>query len=481
MVKKTIFKNYIFNLTYSLLNIIIPIITIPYISRILLAEGVGQVSYAQNIVSYFVVIASLGIPNYAIREIAKKAENISDRSKIFWEIFLINLASTIIATVSYLLIIMNFSYFSNNRSLYYIVGISLVLNAFNIDWFYKGIEEFKYITIRSYIIKILSLIAIFIFVRTKEDVIVYAFIVTVATSSNYIFNIIHMRKYLNKISVHSLKLKRHLKPIFFMFATAIAVELYIQLDITMIGAICGDTYVGYYSNSIKLTKIVIIVITAIGSVLLPRLSGYFENNEINKLGILVTKTVEYIIFISIPCSLGLFLVSADLVVVLFGTDFLPAITTMRILALLIPIISIGNIFGIQLMIVLNQEKLLTLTVFIGAIINITLNSVLISVFQQNGAATASVITEFVVMVAQILLTRKFVEIHIDIKICFKILVQAIVMVVVIWLIRMFDFNNTLRLIVEVFSGGVAYILAGLVLKNELIYEILIKLKRLIRK
>lgn len=476
MGKKSLLKNYFFNATYSLLSVIIPIITIPYISRILLANGVGQVSYAQNIVSYFVLVASLGIPSYGIREVAKKAADIEQRSNVFWEIFSINLLSTAVATITYYVSIGLFACFQERKTLLAVVGISLILNAFNIDWFYKGIEEFQYITIRSYIIKIVSLFAIFIFVRTADDVLCYAFISTTSVSANYLLNIVHVRKYIHKPRIKELKLSRHLKSIFFMFATALAVDLYTQLDTTMVGAICGETYVGYYTNAMKLTKIVIIVITAIGTVLLPRLSAYYAEHRIAEMSSLASKAVEYILFIALPCSLGLFIISDDVVKVLFGVDFLPAIPTLQILALLIPIISVGNIFGSQLLITLNLEKLMTVTVVIGATVNISLNSVLIKQFQQNGAAIASVIAEFCVLVAQICLTRKSVRVKVNPENLCKTILQCVAMAAIIFGVRWFSITGVIRLLLEVVMGGTVYFAIGFLCNNRLLIELFGKVK-----
>lgn len=481
MGSESILKNYLLNATYSLLNIIIPIITIPYVSRILLADGVGKVSFAQNIVSYFVLIASLGIPNYGIREVAKSANDILQRSKVFWEIFLINCISTTIAVIAYYTTILTVGYFGDKRILLIVVGLSLVLNICNIDWFYKGIEDFKYITIRSYIIKILSLIAILIFVRSPNDIVIYAFIVTATTSTNYILNIIHVRKFINPYPIRKLELKSHLKPIFFMFATALAVELYAQLDTTMVGVLCGDTYVGYYSNSMKLIKILVVVITAIGTVLLPRISQYIQTGRKEDVSNLLKKAVEYILFISLPATLGLFMVSNDIVKLFFGSDFLPAITTMKILVFLVPIISVGNIFGSQLLIALNQEKLLTLTVFLGAIVNLLLNSFLIIGCKQNGAAVASVIAELCVMCSQIILSRRFIKIDIDKTNIVKTIVQCIVMIGSVCMVRVLFGAGIVRLIAEMIVGGLCFIITGLIIKNRFELDIFEKISMEIKR
>lgn len=461
-------------MAYSVMKIFFPLIIIPYVSRILLPTGLGRVSYAQNIVSYFILIASLGIPNYGIREIAKNGENIQDRSRSFFEIFYINVVSTLFVTFIYYFLVSRMEYFAERRLICYIVGISLILNALNIDWFYKGLEEFRYITIRSYIVKFISLIAIFLFIRSNDDVNKYALILTLATSANYVFNIIYARKYLiypKGVLNHS----RHIRPILFLLAATL-VELYAQLDITMLGTICGEIYVGYYTNVIKIIQIITIVITSIGSVLLPRFSVFYQENQTKELQRIVEKAAQYILFISIPCAVGVMFESEAVVRILFGEAFQPAVSTMRILSPLIPIFAVGNIFGTQLLMALNQEKKLTITVVIGAIINIMLNFLLIGSFQQNGAATASVIAELAVMIAQICFASQYVKVNTDYKLLKKIVIQTGIMAIMLLFVNRLYLPQIVKLIMSVASGTITYMLSGLVLRNEILFEIFSFLK-----
>lgn len=475
--KNNIFINYLYNASYSLLNVIIPIITIPYVSRVLLATGVGSVSYAQNIVTYFVLVASLGIPNYGIREIAAGGNDLEKRSKIFFEILFINIVSTLFSFVLYLLFICLYGAELENILLYYIFGITILLNAFNIDWFYRGIEEFKYITMRSCFVKLCSLAAIFCFVHKQEDIYVYALILSLSTSVNYIFNILHVNKYVRFTQISLRQCLKRIKSISLMFATAVAVEIYAQVDTTMIGIISGTVYVGYYANVIKLTRIVATIIAAIGAVILPRLTSYYVNKDYHGMSELVKKIVEYILYISIPAMAGLITLSKYIVLVLFGNDFIPSVLTLRILAVLIPILCVGNIFGTQLLTVLHKEKDLSISVFAGAFVNVLLNSFLIPQYQQNGAAAASVMTELTVLIVQILVTRSLVKVKINFFTIIKTVMQTISMVIVLLIIQTFNVSNLVCLSVSVCVGPIIYFIAGIVLKNELNQELIYKLRK----
>lgn len=476
MAEKSIFKNYICNAAYTILNMLVSVVTIPHVSRVLMPEGVGHVTYAQNIVSYFTLAASLGIPNYGIREIAKNNQTIESRSKVFFEIFIINSISTMFALVCYYFCIIRNEYFIDKK-MYVIVGVTLLLNFFNIDWFYRGIEEFQYITVRNGAIKIISLICIWIFVTSKKDIYLYAWIVAITNGANYIFNIVHVRKILVWRKISSLEIRRHFKVIFFLFATAVAVEIYAQMDITMIGIICGDTNVGYYANTIKITRMITVAITAIGGVLLPRLSIYYKEKITDKMRDLINKTILFIVFISIPCMVGVWQISDDLVYVFLGEAFMPAASTLRILSLLIPILSIGNIYGTQLMMVFGIERLLTVTVLLGAIVNMLLNSFMIPVYQQNGAAVASVLTEFTVMISQYLFTKKYIKTIVDKNIILKILIQTGCMIFAVALVHKLEIGIIIRLCVSIVVGGFVYIVVGFLIKNPLIKEIWNKMFR----
>lgn len=475
--KKSVVKNYIYNVIYSLLSVVMPLITIPYASRVLQPEGIGQVSYAQNIASYFVLFASLGIPNYGIREIAKAGIDMEDRSKTFREIFRINAIATSISTIAYILCIILIPFFYERKELLLICGISLVLNFFNIDWFYRGIEQFGYITIRSYCIKIISVIAIFVFVNQKEDVYIYALILTLSTTLNFVLNAFQLRNYLQWNRRTKIEMKKHIRPIFFLFASAIAIELYAQLDTTMVGAICGDKFVGYYTNPRRIVLVITTIINSLGVVLLPKLSVYYVKNNYDSLNQVITKCVDYIITLSIPSFLGVFFTANDIVHIMFGSSFQPSVLTLKLLSILIPILAIGNIFGTQLLIAFNLESRLTLSVFAGALINLILNAVLILNFKQNGAALASVIAEFTVMCLQVFFCRKQLHLKFNYRDSIKVGIQSLGMIVTLVFVRSLIDFVVIRLIVEILMAVFVYLILGIVIKNE---TIILSLKRISR-
>lgn len=476
MKQKSLVKNSIYNVAYKTLNVVFPLVTAAYIARVLLASGVGKVAYAQNIVKYFSTIAALGIPNYGIREISKVRESKTNSSKVFSELCFINFLSTTICVILYYSFIFLVPSFKEERTLYYIVGLTVIFNYLNVDWFYQGFEEFRYIAVRSFVVKLLSLLAIFLFVKTYNDYPKYALISCLGIGGNNIYNFIHLKKYGIRLSFLQIDYKRHLKPVFILLGSAIAIELYTLLDTTMIGALCTNEAVGYYTDSMRLVKIMITVITAIAGVLLPRMSYYHSIGDQEQCNSIVSKVFSVMLFLFIPCEIGLIQVAEQLVPFLFGNSFIPAITTLRIGSLLICVLGFSNLFGTQVLLTYGQEKKLLYTTIVGAVTNITLNSVLIPNFQQNGAAVASVISEMAVTTLSIVFAVKYIKIKLQKSFMYKTILSAAIMCGGVAVIQLSNLTIMPKLFVSCLTGIALYFLANLITKNPILYD-LVKILR----
>lgn len=467
--EQSLVKNSVYNVAYKLLNVFFPLISSVYISHILLAEGVGRVSYAQNIVTYFTTLAALGLPNYGVREIAKVHLDFSKTQKIFSELFIINAISTLICGGIYYLLIFFVPRFNNDLALYFVMGLPIIFNFINVDWFFQGEEEYGYITFRSFVIKLISLIALFMFVSDKNDVVIYALILSLATCGNYIFNIIRLRKYKIKLQIKNIDIIQHIKPVIIMLGTILAIELYTLLDTTMIGIFCSDIYVGYYTNTMKLVKVIITVITAIGSTLLPRLSYYHmigKNLECEKI---VNYVFAIMLFLFIPCQIGLIICSEAIVPILFGSSFLPAVKTLKIASFLICTLGFSNLFGTQILLTFGEEKKLFLCTILGAITNIILNSFLIPMYQQNGAAFASVISEMIVTIATYVLAKRYIKIRLSKKFIYSICCSAIVMIFALLAIKfLLQGMMYIYILVSIILGCIIYFGCNCILKNEIL-------------
>lgn len=474
--EKSITKNALFNILYKVLNVLFPLVTTIYISRILCPAGVGKVAFAQNVCSYFTVVAALGLPTYGIREIARHRNDRNKVDELFSDFFWINIISTSLCVTVYLMSVVFF--FKSDTLLFLACGLSLFFNYLNIDWLYQGLEEYVYIAIRSSIVKCLSLIAVFVFVRTSNDYIIYALIISLALGINNIYNIFYARRFA-RIKVSGLHFKKHLKPLLILLSSSLAIQLYSMVDTTMLGAMYNDSIVGFYSNAQKTVNLALTVVSAISAVFFPRLSFYFKSNR-DKFNRCVSSACKIVIYIALPSSLGIFLVSDDLVEVLFGSSFAPSISIIRILSVLLFVKSIGDVLAYQVMIATGHEKWCFYAYAIAAFVNIVLNFVLIPVLQANGAALASVVAELTVNVPLILLSIRMVRINLNNKYIFSCMISIVFMFIVVLFLKFITSNPFVSLILSVLFGIFIYYISTLIFRNEIASLVFDKIKKTCR-
>ena len=374
--------------------VLFPFIISTYSSHIILSAGVGKVTLVHNITTYFVTLAALGIPNYGTKKIGSIQHDKAERNRVFTELFIINSVSTFICTVLFFAMIFIFPYFKGNV-LYFVFSSLLILNIANVDWLYEGMEEYKFIAIRSIVVRLLCLIALPIFVRKVDDLLPYSVILCAATVGNYILNIINLPRFVS-FTAKGLNIRRHLKYIFMLLASVCATEIYTMLDSTMVGTICSETALGYYSNASKTARMTYVLVTSACAVFLPRLSLYWKEKKDTEFSSLVNKGMKYVLVLSIPIFAGIMILADRLIPLLFSEDFIPSILTLRILAILVVVFSIAYIGGHIVLIASNNEKYTMIAAFIGAGTNFVLNLILINTVGYNGAAIASVIAEIIV-------------------------------------------------------------------------------------
>ncbi len=464
--RKSLAKNSIYNTAYRLINAIFSMVTAIYVSRVLTPELVGRVSYAENIVQYFVIVAALGIPNYGSRELVKITQNKQKRNLLFWELFVLNAIATTCCLVVYGVLIYTVPMFRANITLYYVVGTLLLMNYFNIDWFLCGYEEYAFISKRGIVIKVASVLCLFVFVRDVSDYLWYAVLNTAILVLNYVFGFVGLYKYGIGLPTEKLKVSRHLKPILIILATEVAVKVYSLMDTTMLGIMCREEVVAYYTYPMRLVRIVIIVAAAVGSVLLPRLSYYFQNNMLAE-GIKVVNDVFYaMLFLLLPCGIGMFMVADTLIPLLFGSAYLPAVTTLRIGALLTITLGFSDLFGTQILVAFGGEKKRLTATIVGAIMNIALNLLLIPMFAQNGAAAASVISEGLVTIIVYLYAGKHIKIEYRGKTVQALFVSSASMMLVLWCVKRLIQNSFAELVLSVILGAMVYFMVNLALGNK---------------
>ena len=474
---KSLVKNSFFNVVYQLLNVLFPLITAPYVARVLLPENVGKVAVAQNWAQYFIVFAALGLPTYAVRETAQHRKNKGDLNKAFTELLVINTISTTISIIAYIIMLFTFGTFRENIALYLAVGAGILFNYITIDWLYQGIEDYGYIAVRSFIVKLLSLIALLVLVRNRNDFVIYALISTCPVGANNILNVLHLPKIGVHLAFRNLTFKHHVKPIMIFFANSISVKLYTLINVTLLGILATDDAVAFYSNSDKIIRIIITVIAGIGGVLLPRLSVYAKQGEKDHCSRIVTQVFNILLFIFLPTGIGLMLMSKEIVLILFGQAYAPSILTMQIMSLLIYTLGFNNLFGTVLL-AFGKEKENLICPIAGAVTCLALNFILIPQLQQNGTAIASVISEGVVTAVAIFFAARSTTQHSDGKVIGKTLVATATMAEVAYCFKVFLGNLVLCLIAGVGFGTLTYAVVSWLLKNPVLFQVInLTLKR----
>ncbi|MFT9077538.1 polysaccharide biosynthesis C-terminal domain-containing protein, partial [Ethanoligenens sp.] len=357
--------------------------------------------------------------------------------------------------------------------LYSVIGLSVVLNLFNVDWMYKGFENYAYITKRSIAFKLISLATLFLLVHKASDYITYGFVQVIALSGSNIVNVFTAKKYVH-LYFKGLNLRKHLRSIFVLFSSVVVINVYTNMDSTMLGIISGQKYVGYYAAANKINGVIIGIVTSLGVVLYPRLSYYIKHDLHREFNLLILKSVHMVIMVSIPACVGLFILAPQVINILSGTGFTPAITTMRIQILIILFVGISNLTGIQILLPLGKERDFLVSVLSGACLDFLLNLFLIPHFQQNGAALSSTIAELFVAIVQIYYTRRYIKGKIlNMRNVHYIIASVIMSLCVIGIVHM-KMGNILTLLIGTLAGTAIYALYNFISQDPIIMEIIRK-------
>lgn len=452
-------------------------ITFPYISRVLEPDGVGKVNLALSIVGYFVMISQVGIPVYGIKEIAKVRDNKEKLGKIFSELFIINLIMMAISLSIYLTLFLFVEKIQNDKILFMVVGINIILNLFSIDWFYSGIEEYKYITIRSLVVRVLSIFLLFIFVKEKQDYIYYAGLNVLSVGGANIANVIGIKKYIN-IQFREINIKRHFKAISLLFLAGIIGSIYGNLDVILLGFMGGDVYVGYYSTNRKITSLGITFVTSLGTVLIPRVSYYLNNNLKNEYNKIMEKSINFIYFVSFPAITYIVFMSKELLILFGGEKFMPASISLSIISFQILATSLATFFGFQVILANNDEKTIMKSNITGAIVNVGINLIFIKHFLHNATSFAIVISESLVVITQIILAKKYITFKLFNRNSQKYLFGSLIMTVPILLLKNIGKENHFYSIIITFLiSSLVYICCLVLIKEMFIKELFLKIAK----
>lgn len=407
--QKSLKINFLMNAILTMSSFVFPLITFPYVSRVLGPSGIGKVSFAMSFITYFSMFAQMGIPTYGIRACAKVRDDKEKLSKTVQEIMIINLIMCILVYGVYIAAMIAIPRIRQERALFLIMGTMIAFNAIGVEWLYKALEKYSYITVRSIVFKFIALLLMFGFVHSKRDYIIYGGIAIFASSASNIFNFINLRKHIIAKPLYNYNLRQHMNMILIFFAMSVSATIYTNLDTVMLGFMKTDTDVGYYNAAVKIKTILVSVVTSLGTVLLPRASYYVEKNELNEFYRIAKKALSFIFVIAIPIIVYFILFAEEGVYFLSGKAYTGAILPMQIIMPTVLFIGITNILGIQMMVPLGKEKQVLHSEIAGAVVDLFLNAIFIPLYGASGAAIGTVTAELVVCIWQMLSMKKDLE------------------------------------------------------------------------
>lgn len=474
-------KNSILNAIKTISSIIFPLITFPYISRVLLPENVGKVNFSVSYVSYFSMIASLGITTYAIRECSAVRESKEKLGQKSSEIFSINVCTTFLAYILLAISLIIFRKLDVYRTLVIIQSTTILFTTLGADWLNSAMEDFKYITLRTIIFQIISIILMFIFVRTEADYIKYAAITVFSTSGANITNIFYRKKYCKVRFTKDMQLKKHLKPILLLFVMILAQTIFSSADVTMLGIMKGDYAVGIYSTAHKIENIISQIVSSLAWVTMPRMSFYFAENDYDKINQILKKIFGLLMCIGIPAVVGVCALAKEIVIIVGGESYIEAALPLRILMISFAFSLIGGSFlGNMVLLPSKKEKIYMFVCCITACVNVVLNYILIPIGGANAAALTTTLSSFLIMIMLLIKKDKKIKLDYIKDAMLSPCVGAIGILVLCKVIGMFILNVYLKTLCCISGSIILYGIILIFMKNEFAMQVIETLLKKVR-
>lgn len=470
--------NFLMNLILTASNFLFPLITFPYVSRILLPEGTGKVAFAVSVITYFSMLAAFGVSSYGVRATAQVRDDKLALSKVTQEILFINFIVMLLAYGLFFICLNAIPELQAEPKLFLIVSSMILFTTIGAEWLYKGLEQYQYITIRTIIFRLIALVATFLFVKSKDDYLVFAVITVFASVGSGLINFINLRKIIWFKYLGGYQPKKHLKSMFIFFLTSFAIAIYTLTDSAMLGFITNETEVGFYNAAIRIKAILLSIVTSLGIVLLPRLSYYIKNNMMDEFNQALNKSINFVFVISLPVAIFFMLFAKPTIFVLAGDMYADAVLPLQIIMLAIIFVGITNILGIQILIPLGKDTALFVSVVLAALVNIGANLWLMPKFASVGAAISVVLAEFAVLLIQLLMVRKFFPILFIgieyLKIFFVLFLSSSISYYIYFMLPYSMFVNLMFISI---LFGVIYLLGLVMLKEKFVYYLFTVVKK----
>lgn len=472
-------KNYLYNASYQIMLIVLPIITTPYVSRVLGANNVGTYSYTNSITQYFILFGCIGLNLYGQREIAYYQNDKNKRSVTFFDLVSLRVLTLTISLSIFCLTVMTHSRYSG---IFMIQTLDIIASMFDISWFFQGMEDFKKTVLRNFLVRILCVSLIFTFVKTSDDLLLYVLCYSGTLLIGNMSLWLYLPKYVSKSDIKKVNIKRHIKPALTLFLPQIAISIYTLLDKTMIGLISNNnSEVAYYEQSQLIIKTVMTVITSMGTAMMPRVANLFIEKKDEEIKMYMRASVKFVLMTSVPFTFGIMAIAQDFVPWFFGQGFDKVIPNMMIIAPIIIFIGMSNVTGTQYLLPLGRQKEFTVSVIGGSVLNFLLNSILIYWFASIGAAIATVIAECMVLMIQFYFLRNDFDLKYIAKQFFKYFIFGLVMFVITYSISCLLSVSIINTFIEIMIGAVIYIALLYISKDEAIELLKNKLRLFLRK
>lgn len=469
-------KNYLYNVGYQVFILLIPLITVPYISRVLGSEGVGINAFTNSIIQYFILFGSIGINLYGNRTIAYYRDNKEKASQAFWEILLLRVLFILLSYVAFLIFLL---FTTEYTRFYFYQSILIVAASLDISWYFMGIEDFKKTVMRNIIIKLLSLFAIFSLVKEPNDLGLYILIISISTLIGNLLLWTYLKKLVNKPKWKTLSIFGHLVPTLALFFPQIATQVYLVLNKTMLGVMTDTNNVAYYEQSDKIIKIVLAIVTAVGVVMLPRVANMHANGDFEKVKQYLYFSFDFVSVICFPMAFGLAAIAPKFSIWFLGNEFAETAELIPILTMVIIFIGWSNVLGTQYLLPTNQTKFYTMSVVSGAVVNFLLNLILIPKYGVLGAVITTVLSELTVTVAQFVFVRKELEFFCLLRDVWKYLVSSVIMFILIRKLNVTMAGGFIEFTIQISVGVLVYVILLILLRASILLKVKKVLKNLI--
>lgn len=470
-------KNFVYHMVYQFFLMVLPLITMPYVSRVLGAEGIGTYSYTYSIANYFALFAALGGENYGNRYIAKVRDNPEERNRAFSEVYSLQIVISACVIVAYLLYAFLFAEY---RTIALLQSFYVLSVLFDVNWLFFGMENFKLTVSKKIIIKIANVVLVFAFVKENTDLWKYVLVLSLGYFLSQSSMLLFSHRYVRFTFVGIKKAKSHFKDFIILFIPIVATSIYRMMDKVMLGSMSAISQVGYYESAEKLINVCLCVISSFGAVMMPRMSNMIGKGNITESKQLFVRSMEIAIFIGCAIAFGIAAVAADFIPVFYGDGYENSIIITILLSITVPFITWACIVRTMYLIPAERNKIYINSVLLGAIVNVIINALIIPRYAAIGAAIGTIVAEITVAVYQSVLIRK----ELNLQKCLKKAVPFIIFGIIMWLfvtyIPVAFGNGIMHLLVKICIGAICYLVLSflyfVLTKNELLYSLFVRVK-----